>query len=113
VILEIQQCRERAQGQGVFMETKVRRDPVETYAYAILTNRNQTRSRLGWVSFSTGVTYCGICLRAPVEPEVGTTCVICGASVTRIFELAARQPELIEPKRNPRGKLSLESTLSM
>jgi hypothetical protein len=60
-----------------------------TRAYAMLMSANRARARLGWVSASTGVTYCGICLRAPVTPEVGTTCVVCGARVTQIFELFA------------------------
>jgi hypothetical protein len=48
------------------MVVKAKKGNVRGYPYAILTNATQTRSRLGWVSASTGVTYCGICLRAPI-----------------------------------------------
>lgn len=56
---------------------------------SIFTSANHARTRLGWVSVSTGLTYCGICLRAQVPPEVGANCSACGARVTEIFDLAA------------------------
>jgi hypothetical protein len=57
--------------------------------YAILISANQATMRLGWVSSSTGLTYCGICLRASLAPEVGSECSGCGARVTKVFELSA------------------------
>jgi hypothetical protein len=74
-------------GPGAVVKRAVGKETSETNAYALSTNAMQTRSRLGWVSASTGVTYCGICLRAPISPEVGTTCIVCGARVTRTLEL--------------------------
>jgi hypothetical protein len=61
----------------------------ELNLYAILTSRDQSTVRLGWVSFCTGLTYCGICLRAPVEPMLGAECRACGAQVSRLFDLCA------------------------
>ncbi|MBB6145050.1 hypothetical protein HNQ77_003006 [Silvibacterium bohemicum] len=61
----------------------------ETLVYTILTSADQARARLGWVSTSTGLTYCGICLRAEVTPEVGADCRVCGARVAQVFELSS------------------------
>ena len=57
--------------------------------YAILISSDQATMRLGWVSPSTGLTYCGICLRSPVTPKIGADCHACGARVARTFELYA------------------------
>ena len=73
------------------MTTEVAPGNEITHTYALSTNLNRTRSRLGWISASTGVTYCGICLRAPITPQIGSTCVMCGAQVTRIFDLIAKR----------------------
>lgn len=56
---------------------------------SIFAGANHARMRLGWVSASTGLTYCGICLRAPVAPEVGADCSACGARIAKIFDFAA------------------------
>jgi|HubBroStandDraft_2_1064218.scaffolds.fasta_scaffold388981_1 hypothetical protein len=55
--------------------------------FTILVSPNYATVRLGWVSPSTGLTYCGICLRAAVLPEVGAECSGCGALVARLFDL--------------------------
>jgi len=57
--------------------------------YVILMNQGHTRARLGWVSASTGLTYCGLCLRAAVTPQLGQSCPACGAKVARVFEADA------------------------
>jgi len=45
--------------------------------------------RLGWVSQSTGLTYCGICFGTAVAPEIGAECPACGAQVSRLLDLRA------------------------
>jgi len=55
-------------------------------SYVILLNRGHTRARLGWVSASTGLTYCGLCLRATVTPQLGQACPTCGAKVAHVFQ---------------------------
>jgi hypothetical protein len=57
-------------------------------AHVILINHGNTRARLGWISPSTGLTYCGICLRAAVTPEIGESCAACGARVALAFSLS-------------------------
>jgi hypothetical protein len=55
--------------------------------YTIISCRKLRTARLGWVSPSTGLTYCGICLRAPVTPAIGAECSACGAHVAGLFEM--------------------------
>jgi hypothetical protein len=74
------------------MHTQLGPENGKTHEYALSTNIGRTRSRLGWISASTGVTYCGICLRAPITPQMGSICVMCGAQVTRVFDLVGRRP---------------------
>ena len=62
----------------------------DPHLYPILTSTNPASVRLGWVSFSTGITYCGICLRAEIVPEVGATCSACGAQVAQVLDITAR-----------------------
>jgi hypothetical protein len=59
------------------------------YPCTILTSSDSSRARLGWVSDSTGLTYCGLCLRAPIAPKVGSTCLACGARVAHVVDLFA------------------------
>ena len=66
-----------------------RRFMSESHVYSIFTSSDRSSVRLGWVSLSTGLTYCGICLRAPVAAEVGAECNACGAQVSRLFDLNA------------------------
>jgi len=62
----------------------------ESHLYTILTSRNQSTVRFGWISISTGLTYCGICLRAPIAPEVGAVCPVCDATVSQVVDLGDR-----------------------
>lgn len=59
------------------------------HQYTIFTNVDKTSARLGWISPSTGFTYCGICSRARVMPEIGTECEVCGARVANVLDLSA------------------------
>jgi hypothetical protein len=43
----------------------------ELYFYSVMTAVPSGTIRFGWVSATTGITYCGICLRSPVAPQVG------------------------------------------
>ena len=60
----------------------------ESHLYTIVISRNQSTVRFGWVSASTGLTYCGICLRAPIAPKTGAACSVCDARVL-MFDLRA------------------------
>jgi hypothetical protein len=53
----------------------------------IVISRNLTTVRFGWVSASTGLIYCGICLRAPITPELGSACPVCDARVSQLLDL--------------------------
>jgi hypothetical protein len=53
----------------------------ESHLYTIVLSRNQSTLRFGWISASTGLTYCGICLRAPIRSEIGAECPVCDARV--------------------------------
>jgi hypothetical protein len=57
------------------------------HACVIFINNGNTRARIGWISHSTGLTYCGICLRAAVTPEIGKSCAVCGARVALVFTI--------------------------
>jgi hypothetical protein len=74
--------------------------------YVILIDRGHTRVRLGWVSVSTGLTYCGICLRAVVTPETGKCCQACGATVAHVFKIGPDAGAL----RNALRRLSRQMT---
>lgn len=73
-------------------------------SYVILMNRGHTRARLGWVSASTGLTYCGLCLRAAVTPQLGHSCPTCGAKVAHVFEPGTDSDSM----RNASRRLSLQ-----
>ena len=62
----------------------------ELHFYSIMKAENPSTVRLGWVSPHTGITYCGICLRAAVTPQVGAECNVCGAQVTRLLDIRAK-----------------------
>jgi hypothetical protein len=66
----------------------------ESTLYSIVTSQDGHAARLGWVSSATGITYCGICLAAPLTPRVGELCDHCGACVVSVFD-AADGPEAI------------------
>lgn len=53
--------------------------------FAIVAAQDGGMIRLGWVSAVTGITYCGVCLRSPLEPSVGALCESCGACVVGTF----------------------------
>jgi hypothetical protein len=61
----------------------------ETTPYSIVAAQDGHGTRLGWVSSTTGITYCGICLRSPLKPCVGELCESCGACVVGVFDPAA------------------------
>ena len=61
----------------------------ESTLYTIVTSQDGHTTRLGWISFATGLTYCGICLGSAVEPRVGESCKNCGAQVVSVFDAAA------------------------
>ena len=61
----------------------------ESQLYTIVLSRNQSTLRFGWISASTGLTYCGICLRAPIKPEIGAACPVCDAHVSQILDVRA------------------------
>lgn len=62
----------------------------EAHIYSIMKASHSSTVRLGWVSSSTGITYCGICLRAAVRPQVGAECTACGAYVTQLMDLGTK-----------------------
>jgi hypothetical protein len=66
----------------------------EPTLYAIVTSQDGVTTRMGWISSATGITYCGICLGAAVEPRVGELCAGCGACVIGVFDEQA-DPETI------------------
>jgi peptide methionine sulfoxide reductase MsrB len=66
----------------------------ESRLNSIFTSQDGHQTRLGWISFATGITYCGICLGSAVEPRVGESCEACGAQVISVFD-AANGPEAI------------------
>lgn len=66
----------------------------KSHLYTILASPDRAAVRLGWVSISTGLTYCGICLRAEVAPEVGAECAACGARVSRVLDLGAGEDSI-------------------
>lgn len=53
---------------------------------SILAAQKGGATRLGWISSVTGITYCGICLRSPIEPRLGSTCECCSARVVGLFD---------------------------
>ncbi|WP_420236877.1 hypothetical protein ACOBR2_14735 [Telmatobacter bradus] len=61
----------------------------ETTLYSIVAAPDGHGTRLGWVSSTTGITYCGICLRSSLKPCVGELCESCGACVVGVFDPAA------------------------
>jgi hypothetical protein len=66
---------------GIFM--------TEQYFYSIMKAEHPRTVRFGWVSPMTGITYCGICLRAAVTPKVGAECRVCGAHVAQLLDIKA------------------------
>ncbi len=59
----------------------------EIYPYAVLFGKKTPFTvRLGWVSQSTGITYCGICLGAAIASSVGAECPACGARVSQLLD---------------------------
>ncbi len=61
----------------------------DTHEHVILISHDSSRARLGWISASTGLTYCGICLRSSVTPESGSVCPSCRARVAYVFDFSA------------------------
>jgi hypothetical protein len=62
----------------------------ELYFYSVMTSVPSGTIRFGWVSATTGITYCGICLRSPVAPRVGEECKACGARVAQLLDIRAK-----------------------
>jgi hypothetical protein len=62
----------------------------ELYFYSVMTAVPSGTIRFGWVSATTGITYCGICLRSPVAPQVGEECKACGARVAQLLDIRAK-----------------------
>jgi hypothetical protein len=62
----------------------------DLHFYSIMKAANPKAVRFGWVSPTTGITYCGICLRAAVTPQVGATCTVCGAQVAQLLDIRMR-----------------------
>jgi len=60
----------------------------ESTLNSIFSSQDGHQTRLGWISFATGLTYCGICLGSAVEPRVGEFCPCCGALVISVFDAA-------------------------
>jgi hypothetical protein len=60
----------------------------ESTLHSVFTSQDGHTTRLGWISFATGLTYCGICLGSAVEPRVGESCEACGAQVISVFDAA-------------------------
>ncbi len=58
----------------------------DIHTHVILISHDTSRARLGWISASTGLTYCGICLRSSVTPETGKSCPACRARVAYVFD---------------------------
>lgn len=77
----------------------------ESTVNAIFTSQDGHQTRLGWISFATGITYCGICLGSAVEPKVGESCEACGAHVISVFD-AANGPDAIRKAWCEAGKAS-------
>ena len=63
----------------------------EQQIYLILKASHRVAMRFGWVSSTTGITYCGICLRAPVAAEIGAECCVCGARVAQLVDVRAKR----------------------
>jgi hypothetical protein len=61
---------------------------------AIVSNESGTVARLAWISESSGISYCGICLQGQVAPEVNAICSVCDARVSSVFDLASNSREL-------------------
>jgi peptide methionine sulfoxide reductase MsrB len=74
----------------------------ESTLNSIFTSQDGHQTRLGWISFATGITYCGICLGSAVEPRVGESCECCGAQVISVFD-AANGKEAIRRAWNEAG----------
>jgi hypothetical protein len=62
--------------------------------YSIMKAVNRSTVRLGWVSPSTGITYCGICLRGVVIPQIGAECNICRAQVAKLLDIRSKGDHL-------------------
>ena len=58
----------------------------DTYPYTVLFGKKPLSVRLGWVSPSTGIIYCGICLGAAIASRVGAECPACGARVSHLLD---------------------------
>ena len=78
--------------------------------FSIVSSRDGYAARLGWVSSATGITYCGICLGAKLEPREGALCASCGACVVSVFDAQSDRESIrlawsralpIRAKRNP------------
>ncbi|WP_158748362.1 hypothetical protein [Acidobacterium sp. S8] len=60
---------------------------MKSQRYAVITSRTRSVTRLGWKSPSTAETFCGICMRGVISPELGAVCSSCGGEVLRTFEV--------------------------
>jgi len=58
--------------------------------YSIMKAVPSRTVRFGWVSSITGITYCGICLRSAVTPQVGAECKVCGAYVAQLLDIGTK-----------------------
>jgi hypothetical protein len=54
--------------------------------YAIVASQDGATARPGWISHTTGISYCGICLGAQVRPVLGDLCSKCGGCVVGVFD---------------------------
>lgn len=84
----------------------------ETTLNSIFSSQDGHQTRLGWISFATGLTYCGICLGSAVEPRVGESCEACGAQVISVFD-AASGPEAIRRAWNQAGVATVMPELAL
>jgi hypothetical protein len=58
----------------------------ELYLYSVLFGKKPLSIRLGWISPSTGILYCGICMGAAIASKVGAECPACGARVSQLLD---------------------------
>ena len=57
--------------------------------YSLVASQDGLTARLAWISPSTGIAYCGVCMGAQIRPEVGELCSNCGGCVVSVFDSAA------------------------
>lgn len=55
--------------------------------YAVVRQKGKRTSRLCWRPEADAELYCGICMRATVQPVMNETCPACESRVERVLEV--------------------------